>query len=190
MKDMLINYVILGMISIIIPGLSTWVLPKVSLSFLPRVGLSLVVHFLMVISFMIKDCNKCRYKKQRRLSSNFHSGNIAIAVSVLLNIMLKYSSQSIGFLSMIGGLYDSAGGVALMTMLCNFAGMVVSSIVTSIEGRKYCRKPKPFFTFMIGFGISFLLSLGNAGLILLKTDPSEVVEEVAEELGEGIFLNY
>ena len=170
MKDKLINYVILGMISIIIPGLLTLALPKVSFNLLPRIGLSILIHVLIVISFIIKDYNKCRYKNQRRLSSNLHSGNLAIALSILLNMILKYTSQRIKFLSMVGDLYDSGSGIALMTMICNFAGMIVSSIVTSIEGSKYCSKPKPFFTLMLGFGISFLFSLGNAGLILLKKD--------------------
>jgi len=170
MKDKLINYGILGMISVIIPGLGTLALPKVyseeSSNFIPRVVLALVIHFLMMITFMVKDCNKCRRKSDRRLSSNLHSGNIAIGVSVLLNIMLKYSSQSIGFLSFIGGLYDSPGGIALMTMMCNVAGIVISSIVTTIEGRKYCRKPKKIGIFMAFLGASLVASLGFAGLVL------------------------
>ena len=176
MKDQLINYVILGMISIIIPGLGTWALPRVSFDFLPRVALSIIIHFLMMITFMVKDCNKCN-KRQRRLSSNIHSGNIAIGVSILLNIILKYSSQSIGFLSFIGGLYDSPHGVALMTMICNFGGMVISSIVSSMEGRKYCRKPKTFKMFMIVLVCSGILSLGYSGLILLKESVGDDYEE-------------
>ena len=36
----------------------------------------------MMITFMVKDCNKCN-KRQRRLSSNIHSGNIAIGTDAL-----------------------------------------------------------------------------------------------------------
>jgi hypothetical protein len=177
---------ILGMISIIIPGLGTWALPKVSTKFLPRLALSIVIHFLMTITFMVKDCNKCRNKNQRRLSSNIHSGNIAIGVSILLNIILKYSSQNIGFLSPIANFYDSAHGIAIMTMLCNLGGMIVSSIVTSIEGRRYCLKPKLFGTFVLGFLISIMFSLGYAGLILPSQNmPGTNVIDIGSGSGTG-----